>query len=112
MAHTCDRQWAEIAIVEQVAQQAARIIRNDNSVRLCKPLEPGGKIGGLTNDRLFLGRSLTKQIADDDNASGDADTRLQRRRSNRAEPGDGLDQSKAGANSLFGTLLVRLRIAE
>src|ERR687887_221306 len=109
MVDARDRQWAEIAIVEQAAQQAARIVRDDDRVRFGKPLKPCREIRGLTNDRLFLGRAFTEQIADDDKAGGDTDTHLQRGRPTSIEPGHALDQSKASANSLFGILLVRLR---
>ena len=108
---TGDRQWAKIAIVEQAAKQAARVVRDDNSVRFGKPLEPGRKIGGLTNDRLFLGGALTKQIADDDEASGDTNTHPQRGRQ-AIELGHRLDQRETRAHSLFSVLLMRLRITE
>jgi hypothetical protein len=64
----------------------------------------------FSDDRLFSGRALTKQIADDDEACGDTDTYLQWSRPTSA--GHCLDQSRAGPNRLFGVLLVRLRITE
>ena len=112
MVNSCDRQSAEIAIVKQAAQQAARIVCNHNRVRFGGPLQPCRKISRLTNDRLFLGRALTKEITDHDEARRDADTHLQRDRLARIELGYGLGQGEARAHRLFGVLLMRLRVTE
>ena len=107
-----DRQCAEIAIIKQAAKHAARVVCDDNRVRFGKPLKPCCKIGGLTNDRLFLGGALTEQITDDDETRGDTDTHPQRGRLARIELGHGFDQREARAHRLFGVLLMSLRVAE
>ena len=112
IVNSCDRQSAEITIVKQAAQQAARIVCYHNRVRFGGPLQPCRKISRLTNDRLLLGRALTEEIADHDEARRDADTHLQRGRLARIELGHGLDQGEARAHRLFGVLLMRLRVTE
>src|SRR3981081_2895875 len=101
-----------MAIIKQAAKQAARVVCDDNRVRFGKPLKPCRKIRGLTNDRLFLGGALTEQIADDCEARGDTDTRLQRGRVARIELVHGVDQGEARAPRLFGVLRMCLRVTE
>ena len=60
IVYSRDRQYAEITIVKQAANQAARVVCNDNRVRFGKPLKPCRKIRGLTNDGLLLSGALTE----------------------------------------------------
>src|SRR5216684_1945174 len=112
IANSRDRQCAEIAIIKQATKQAARVVCDDNRVRFGKPLKPCREIRGLTNDRLFLGGALTKQITDDYEARGDTDAHLQRVRLARIELGHAFDQGEACTRRLFGVLLMRLRVTE
>ena len=99
-------------IIKQPAKHTARVVGDDNRVRFGKPLKPGRKIRGLTDDRLFLGGALTEQITDDYKARGDPDTYPQRGRLARIELGHGFDQGETRAHRLFSVLLMRLRVTE
>ena len=67
------------------------------------------KIGGLADDRLFLGRALADQIANDDGPAGDADSCL---KFDRSKATDSLDRAQSGPDCPFGIVLVGSRIAE
>ncbi len=75
MPLTCDD--AEIAALEEIADQPARAGGDDDSVRLGHCLQTGGEVRCFTDDRLFLCRPLADQIADDHQPGGDPDARLQ-----------------------------------
>src|SRR5215472_13056012 len=68
---------AQIAKLEQLAEQAASAHGNDDCIRLGEGLQPRGKVRCLANDRLLLRRAFANQIANDYEPGGDADARLQ-----------------------------------
>ena len=72
-----DLDGAEIAVVEQIADQPPRARGDHDSVRLGQRLQPGGEVRRLADDRLLLRRALADQIADDHEPGGDADPRLE-----------------------------------
>src|SRR5215469_11099902 len=60
-----DRYSTEIAIFEEVADQTARPVANNDRTGRGQGLQTGGEVGGLSDDRSLLCRSFTNQIADD-----------------------------------------------
>ena len=48
---------AEIAVLEEIANQPPRASGDDDRVRLGQGLQAGGKVGRFPNDGLFLSRS-------------------------------------------------------
>jgi hypothetical protein len=72
-----DLDGAEVAIFEEIADQSARTRGDDDRVGLGQGLQTGGEIGRFTDDRLFLRRAFTDQIANDHQPGGDADPRLE-----------------------------------
>ena len=62
---------AEIAVLEEIADQPARARGDDDRVRLGQGLQTGGEVRCFADDRLFLRRSFANQIADDHQPGGD-----------------------------------------
>ncbi len=71
---------AEIAVLEEIADQPARACGDDDRVRLGQGLQTGGEVRRFADDRLFLRRAFADQIADDHQPGGDPDARLELRR--------------------------------
>ncbi len=74
-------------------------------------LQPGGQVGRLADHGLLLRGTLADQLADHDEAGGDADPAGERRVAG-AEPPDRSDNRQPGANRPLGLVLVRHRPAE
>jgi hypothetical protein len=51
---------AEIAVFEEIAEQAAGARGDDDSIPLGQGLQTGGEVRRLADDRLFLSRSFTR----------------------------------------------------
>ena len=68
---------AEIAVVEEIADQPARGCGDDDRIRLGERLQTSGEVWRLANYRLFLRRTFADQIADDHQPGGDPDARLE-----------------------------------
>jgi hypothetical protein len=66
---------SEIAKAEHVAEQPTRRRRQDDAPGLGETLQPRGQIGRVADHGLFLRRPLADDVADDDEARGDADAR-------------------------------------
>src|SRR6516225_289726 len=106
-----DLDRAEIAIVEQIADQTARARGDDDSVRLGQSLQTGSEVGCLAHDQLFLRRALADQIANDHEPGGDADARLQRDGTD-IEAADRIDNAQPRPDSMLCIILMRARVAE
>ena len=102
---------AEVAQLEQPADQPLRARRDHDRVRLRHRLQAGREVRGFADDRRAPALARADQIADHDQAGGDADADLQAHPSAR-EPPDGVNQREAGPHCPLGIVLVRLRIAE
>src|SRR6516225_5635246 len=72
-----DRYSTQIAIFEEIADQTARPVANNDRTGLGQGLQPSGEVGGLSDDRSLLCRSFTDQIADDHQPGSDANPRLE-----------------------------------
>ena len=103
---------AEVAALEQAAEQAACTRSDDDAVWPCFSLEAGGEIGRFTDHRLFLRRPCADLLAHDDQAGGDSDTYLQGEFVSRPQLSDRRDQTQPRPHSAFCVVLVRLGIAE
>ncbi len=57
---------------EPFADETASRRREHDAARVGKALQPRGEIGRVADDRLFLRRASSHEIADDDEAGGDA----------------------------------------
>ena len=68
---------AEIAVLEEIADQPPRARGDDDRVRLGQGLQPGGEVRGFADDRLLLRRALADQIADDHQPGRNPDARLE-----------------------------------
>ena len=68
---------AEIAVLEEIADQPTRACGDDDRVRLGQGLQPGGEVRRFADDRLLLRRAFADEVADDHEPGGDADARLQ-----------------------------------
>ena len=63
---------SEILDLEQGADLSARALGNDERVRWGQRLQPGSEVRRLTHNPAFLRGSRADQIADHDQAAGDA----------------------------------------
>jgi hypothetical protein len=102
---------AEVAVVEEVAEQPARARGDNDSVRLGQGLQPGGEVRRFADDRLFLRRAFADQIADDHQPGRDPDARLELDGLG-IEPTDSLDHPQPGPNRPLAIILMRSRVAE
>ena len=101
---------SEVFEIEQPTDLPARCLANDQCVRAGQRLQPGGKVGGLTDDPALLRRAFADQVADHGEPRGDAEPHAQilapRQLANRR------DYRQAGPHRPLGIVLMRLRVAE
>ena len=102
---------AEIAVLEEIANEPARRLVDQNRVRLGHRLQPGCQVRRLANDTALLRLARPDQITDDDEPGGDANANCQPARGG-IEPADARDQCQARAHRPLGIVLQRSRIAE
>ena len=69
---------AEIIKLEKIAEKPSRTFGNNHGVRLCDTLQARGQVRRLADNRLFLSRPRSDEVADHDQPSRNADTGLQR----------------------------------
>ena len=106
-----DLDGAEIAVLEEIADQPARACGDDDRVRLGQGLQAGGEVRRFADDRLFLRRAFADQIADDDQPGGNPDPRLELGGFD-IEAADSVDDAQPGSNRPLGIILMRPRVAE
>ena len=106
-----DLDGAEIAVLEEIADQPARARGDDDRVRLGQGLQPGGEVRRFADDRLLLRRAFADQIADDDQPGGDPDARLELDGFD-IEATDSVDHAQPRPDRPLGVVLMRLRVAE
>jgi hypothetical protein len=102
--------WAEILDLEQRADLSPGAVGNDQCARPGQHLQAGGEVWRLADDTALLRSTRPDQIANDDEASGDADPHVQRLLCRK--PADRVDDRQPGAGRALGVVLVRLGIAE
>src|SRR4029077_20869284 len=102
---------AEGAVFEEIADQPARARGDHDSVRLGQALQAGGEVRRLTDNRLFLGRACTNQIADDHQPGGNPDARLDLDGFD-IETTNSVDGAQPRPDRPFGVVLVRSGVAE
>ena len=106
-----DLDGAEIAVLEEIADQPARARGDDDRARLGQGLQPGGEVRRFADDRLLLRRAFADQIADDHQPGGDPDARLQLDGFD-IEATDGVDHAQPRPDRPLGIVLMRPRVAE
>ncbi len=102
---------AEIAVLEEIADQPARARGDDDRVRLGQGLQTGGEVRRFADDRLFLRRAFADQVADDHQPGGNADARLQLDGFD-IEAADGIDYPQPRPDRPLGIVLMCSRVAE
>ena len=100
-----ERMSSEISVLIMAAHKAMRGRRDYHGVRLSDRLQPCGKVGGLANCCMLLRHPLVHEIADHDDARGNADAHLERNTSNRN--GYAIDDGEASAHCPFGIVFMR-----
>jgi hypothetical protein len=110
LGKTGKRLGAEILDLEQCADLSPGAVGNDQGAGPGQRLQTGGEVWGLADHDPLLRRTHADQIADDDEASGDADPNVQRLLC--GEPADRIDDREPGASRPLGIVLMRLGIAE
>ena len=106
-----DLDGAEVAALEEIADQPARARGDNDRPRLGQGLQASREVWGLADDRLLLSRAFADQIADHYQPGGDPDPRLEVDGFD-VEPADSLDDTQTGSYSALGIVLMRLRVAE
>src|SRR5215472_2128374 len=106
-----DRYSTEIAIFEEVADQTARPVANNDRTGRGQGLQTGGEVGGLSDDRSLLCRSFTNQIADDHQSGGDPDARLELNGFD-IKAIDSLDHAQSCKDRPLCLILMSSRVAE
>jgi hypothetical protein len=104
--------WSKRLQLEPAAQQPPRGLCDHDGARPGERLQPRRQIGRLANDGLFLRRPLTDEVANDDDAGGNAVADIQTNACGRIELGDGSRDVETGSNCSFGVVLVGARKAE
>jgi hypothetical protein len=102
---------AEIAALEQIADQPARARGNHDSVRLGQRLQPGGEVRRLTDDGLLPRRTLANRIANDYQTGGNPDARLEPYGFD-IEATNSVDGAQPRPDCPLGVVLMRFRVAE
>ncbi len=102
--------WPEVPQLEEIAQQPAGGLGNDDRVRLGDALKACREVRRLADDTALLRFAGPDKVPDHHQAGGNPNPHLyglrSRERSNR------IDQREAGPNGTLGVILMRLRIAE
>src|SRR5262249_16957391 len=106
-----DLDSAEIAILEEIADQPPRARRDNHCVRLGQGLQPGGEVRRLTDDRLLLRWACADQIPDDHQPGGDPDARWELG-GFASEATDSVDGAQSRPHRPLGVVLMRLWVAE
>jgi hypothetical protein len=101
---------AEIATLEEIAEQPPRLWPDHDRAGFGKSLQAGSEVWRFAYHPALLSFAGGDQVADDDLPGANADADLQRLGS--WELPDTVNQSQAGAYGLLGVVLVRLRITE
>jgi hypothetical protein len=101
---------AEIAALEQIAEQQPCLWPNHDRAGFCDTLQAGGEVRRLAHDAALLAFTGGDQVADDNLPGANADANSQR--IGRLEPPDSVNESQAGPHRLLGVVLVRLRVAK
>ena len=102
----------EILQLEEIAEQPARAVGDDDGTRLGQSLQARREVRRLADDRLLLRGTRADQVADHDKPGGDADAAPATERRQRSRARRRLDQGKPGLHSVLGVMLVGLGIAE
>jgi CHASE2 domain-containing sensor protein len=110
LGKTGERLGAEILDLEQRPDLSPGAVGNDQGARPGQRLQTGGEVWRLADHAALLRGTRADQIADDDEASGDANPNVQRLLC--GEPADRLDDREPGAHRPLGIVLMRLRISE
>jgi hypothetical protein len=106
-----DLDSAEIAVLEEIADQPAGACGDDDGIRLGQGLQPGGQVGRFTDDRLLLRRTLANQIANDHQPGGNADARLELDGFD-IETTDIVDDAQSRPDRPLGIVFMRSRVTE
>ena len=70
---------AQVLEFEEIAEQPARALGDDDHVGFGDHLQPRGKVGRVADDAALLRLSRSEEIADDDQPGRDPDPHMQRR---------------------------------
>ncbi|MEZ5905617.1 MAG: hypothetical protein R3C69_11145 [Geminicoccaceae bacterium] len=107
-----ERVPAEILEIEEIAQEPTCRFRHDHLSRCCQGLQPGRHVRRLADYRLFPGRPLADEVANDHETGGDADPNRHRLAGWRAHPRDRRRGPEPGPGGALGVVLVRRGKAE
>src|SRR5262245_51902748 len=102
----------KISQPEQTAGQPARRLTDDPAARSRQRLQPGCQVRGLADHRLLLGGTLADQLADHDQAGGNADPGHERGVHRRLQSRQCIDDREPSADCPLGLVLMGVRPAE
>ena len=102
----------EVLQLEQIAEQPARALGDDDHVRFGDRLQARREVRRLADDAALLRLPRSDQVADDDQPGRDPDPHVQGRAGRGDEFRRGLDDGEPGLHGALGVVFVGLRIAE
>ena len=106
------RDGAEGAAVEHPPHQPPRAGGDHHRAGRRRGLQPRRKTGRLADRDTQLCVAGRRLLADDDQARGDADTRLKRHGGRDLQRADSVENGKAGAHGALGIMLIGRRVTE
>ena len=113
VGETLDVDHAQVRTLEQVADEAAGALGDDDAAGLGQGLQPGGQVRRLADHRLLASRTAAQEVADHRDAGRDADPDPERSTGHgRAQLAHRRHDIEAGADRPLGLVLVGLRPAE
>ena len=98
--------------LEEIAEQPARALGDDDHVRFGDRLQPRREVRRLADDAALLRLPRSDEVADDDQPGRDADPHVQRRTGRGDEFRRSLDDGEPGLHGALGVMFVGLGIAE
>src|SRR5262245_61001036 len=109
-AYALEVLWTEVLKIKETAEQPSRALRNDHRFWLSDALQARCEVRRLSDDAALLRLSRSNQIADHDQAGGNAYAGLQG--SAGIQSANRLDQLQPCPYRSLGVVLVGLRITE
>ena len=103
---------SEALQLESPAQEPSCRLGDDDRVGLGEGLQPGRQVRRVSDDAAFTGITFADQLADDDEAGGDADSQPQVDSALAAELTHRRQQRDRGPHCAFGVIFMGARITE
>ena len=109
---TLERNFAEVTVGELARRDGARRGGHEDGVGVCQGLQAGSDIGGFADDPAAATFPAADQLADHDQAGGDADTAAQHDTRRQSQTADSIAQFEGRVHGVRGIVLIGAGISE